>query len=49
MTCIFSGQNKIVLIGGGEPEVSAIRQALTSRWPYPISIDRAINLVKDPK
>lgn len=44
-----SGQNKIVLIGGGEPEVNAIRHTLTSRWPYPISIDRQLSLGRESK
>ncbi|XP_040564906.1 uncharacterized protein [Lepeophtheirus salmonis] len=36
----LSGQNKLCIIGGGADERETVRNAIETRWPYPISQDK---------
>ena len=37
------GHNRLLVLGGDKEEVDAIRNAITYRWPYPISKDSCIS------
>ena len=38
-----TGHNRLLVLGGNKEEVDAIRNAITHRWPYPISKDSCIS------
>ena len=40
---IFSGSNKLVLIGGATKEIELARNVLKTRWPYPIVRDEELD------
>ena len=41
---LFSGTNKLILIGGSNNETDMVRNVIKSRWPYPITRDEELFL-----
>ena len=40
---IITGHNRLFVLGGNNSEVEVIRNAIQTRWPYPISKDLCIS------